>query len=147
MENTSTPQTVNLSNITPGLGDTGQLVTVSATSSNPALIPNPAVTYTNFDSFGNPNTTGSLSYIPVPNASGTATITVTVMDNGGTANGGINTFSQTFTVTVTPVNQQPTLGRDRQSPGDPRVPGPDTAGGSAAAARIRSAHWHQRRPR
>ena len=93
----------------PAFGETGELVTVSARSSNPALIPNPAVTYTNFDNLGNPNTTGSLSYIPVPNASGTATITVTVMNNGGTANGGVNTFSQTFTVTVTPVDQQPTL--------------------------------------
>ena len=37
-------------------------------------------------------------------------ITVTVMDNGGTANGGVNSVSQSFTVTVTPVNQAPTLG-------------------------------------
>ena len=36
-------------------------------------------------------------------------ITVTVTDNGGTANGGLNTVSQTFTVTVLPVNQPPTL--------------------------------------
>src|SRR5262249_9543761 len=42
-------------------------------------------------------------------ASGTATITVTVSDNGGTANGGVNTFTPRFTVTVTPVNQPPTL--------------------------------------
>ena len=45
----------------------------------------------------------------LPNVSGTATITVTVMDNGGVANGGVNTFKQTFTVTVSPVNQPPTL--------------------------------------
>ena len=32
-----------------------------------------------------PNTTGSLSFTPVPNANGTAMITVTVMDNGGVA--------------------------------------------------------------
>ena len=102
-ENTNTPQTINLFNITPGIGDAGQIVTISALSSNPSLIPNPAVTYVNS------NTTGTLSYIPQPNTSGTATITVTVLDNGSTANGGINTFSQTFTVTVTPVNQQPTL--------------------------------------
>ena len=38
-----------------------------------------------------------------------ATITVTVTDNGGTANGGQNTVSQTFMVTVTQVNQPPTL--------------------------------------
>lgn len=45
-----------------------------------------------------------MSYTPVANANGTATITVTVTDDGGTANGGVNTVSQSFTVTVTPVN-------------------------------------------
>ena len=34
-------------------------------------------------------------------------VTVTVVDDGGTANGGIDTFSQTFMVTVTSVNDQP----------------------------------------
>ena len=59
--------------------------------------------------YTSPNTTGSLTYSLLPFASGTATITVTVTDNGGTANGGINTFSRAFNVNVTPVNQAPTL--------------------------------------
>src|SRR5206468_1759949 len=67
------------------------------------LIPNPTVSYTS------PNATGSISYKPVLNASGTAVITVKVMDDGGTANGGIDTITQSFTVTVTAVNQTPTL--------------------------------------
>ena len=50
----------------------------------------------------------STTYV-LPNQSGTATITVTVLDNGGTANSGINTTSQIFTVTVNPVNQPPTI--------------------------------------
>ena len=45
----------------------------------------------------------------VANASGTATITVTVTDDGGVANGGVNTYSRTFTVNVTPVNDATTL--------------------------------------
>ena len=102
-ENPPRRQTVSLTGISAGLGDTGQTMTVSAVSSNPALIPNPRVNYTT------PSTTGTLTYQPVPNASGTATITVTVKDNGGTANGGINTFAQIFTVTVTAVNQPPTI--------------------------------------
>src|SRR5262249_16245663 len=61
LENSNTPQVINLTGITPGLGDTGQLVTVTATSSNPAVVPNPSVTYLNFDSSGNRNTTGTLS--------------------------------------------------------------------------------------
>ena len=64
----------------------------------------PGINYTS------PNTTGSLTFEPTPGTSGTATITVTVLDSGGTANGGVNTFSQSFTVTIVPVNQQPTLG-------------------------------------
>ena len=56
------------------------------------------------------NPTGTLLYIPVAGASGTALITVLVPDNGSTANGGVNSITQTFTVTVNPVNQAPTLG-------------------------------------
>ena len=101
--NPATLQTVNLSGITDGIGDVGQLLTVTAVSSNTGLIPNPTVTYTS------PNTNGYLSYTPAAFASGTANITVTVMDNGGTANGGVNQVSRIFTVTVTPINQAPTL--------------------------------------
>ena len=98
-------QTVNLSGIGPGdgPGELGQVLTVTATSSNTALIPNPTVIYTS------PNATGSLSYTPVGNANGTAIITVTVTDDGGTDNGGVNTFIRTFTVTVNEVNDTPVL--------------------------------------
>ena len=95
--------TVNLSGIAAGLGDNTQTLSVFATSSNPQLVPNPAVTYTN------PSAIGSLTFTPAALVSGVATITVTVMDNGGTANGGVDTITQTFNVTITPVNQQPTF--------------------------------------
>ena len=108
-ENTTTPVVINLSNITPGPGDTTQLVTVTASSQNAGLIANPSVSYSNFNSQGMPNTTGTLSFIPVANASGTATINVTVTDNGPTGGANVNSFSQSFLVTVTPVNQPPTL--------------------------------------
>ena len=53
--------------------------------------------------------TGILTYTPVANANGTATITLTLSDNGGTANGGVDTSSaQTFVITVTAVNDAPT---------------------------------------
>ena len=102
LENSGT-QTLNLAGITAGPGDKGQTVTITASSSNPALIPIPAVTYTS------PSTTGSLTYAPTPFTSGSSVITLTVMDNGGTANGGNNTTIETFTVVVLPVNQPPTL--------------------------------------
>jgi formylglycine-generating enzyme required for sulfatase activity len=92
-------QTVNLSGITSGAPNEGQTLTVTASSSNTGLILTPAVTYTS------PNTTGSITFAPFANAYGQATITVTVND-GSASN---NLVSRTFTVTVNPVNQPPTL--------------------------------------
>jgi hypothetical protein len=91
-----------------GTGDTGQTLTVTATSSNLAVIPNPTVTYTS------PNATGSISFTPVANQSGTVTITVTVTDNGGTACGAVNTISRTFVVDVgTPTPPPPPARRSQ----------------------------------
>ncbi|MBI3851739.1 MAG: tandem-95 repeat protein [Verrucomicrobia bacterium] len=54
--------------------------------------------------------TGNLSYTPADNANGTATITVQLQDDGGTANGGTNgSAAQTFTITVNPVNDVPSF--------------------------------------
>ena len=51
-----------------------------------------------------------LYYTPAANAYGTATITVTAADNGGTANGGADTSAaRTFTITVNPVNDAPSF--------------------------------------
>ena len=86
----SGPQTVNLSGISSGV--VGGLLTlrVTASSSNPALIPNPVVSYSS------PSPTGSLSFAPALGAYGTAIITV-VVDNGLPL---ANIFSRSFTVTV-----------------------------------------------
>jgi len=52
---------------------------------------------------------GNLTYTPAANANGTATVTVSIKDSGGTANGGVDTSTtQTFTITVNPVNDLPT---------------------------------------
>lgn len=99
-------QTVNLFGITAGGGET-QPLRVTATSSNTGLIPDPSVTYTSA------NATGSIRYTPVANQSGTATITVTVEDGGldsDLSTSGDNlTFTRSFLVTVTAVNDAPTL--------------------------------------
>ncbi len=106
-------QTVNLSGITPGpANESSQTVTITATSSNPSVVPNPTVNYTN------PNATGTLAFTPVTNMFGTATVTVVVQDNGGTANGGVNATTNTFTVTINAVNQPPTFHGGRESDGD-----------------------------
>ena len=99
-------QTVGLTGITAGDGES-QVLKVTATSDNPGLIPNPAVAYTSAASGG------SLSFTPVPDASGNATITVTVEDGGLDNNLATPednaTQSRTFEVTVNPVNDAPTL--------------------------------------
>ncbi len=92
-------QTVNLSGITSGATNESQTLTVTASSSNTGLIPNPTVTYTS------PNATGSLAFTPVANANGSTTITVTVND-GAASN---NIVTRTFTVTVNTVNDVPTI--------------------------------------
>ncbi|MGI8857394.1 MAG: choice-of-anchor Q domain-containing protein [Thermomicrobiales bacterium] len=84
------PQTVNLTGIAGAVP-----ITVTATSSNHTLLPDPAVTY------ASPSATGSLAYTPVANQSGSAVVTVTVTDAGS------HTAVRTFTVRV---NSPPTLG-------------------------------------
>ncbi len=66
-------QTVSLTGITAGGGESQELV-VAATSSNPAIIPDPAVSYTS------PQSTGILTYVPTPNTGGNVEITVTVSE-------------------------------------------------------------------
>lgn len=88
-------QTVGLSGIASGpANESAQTLTFSATSSDSSVIPNPSVSYTS-------GTTGSLSFTPTGKA-GSVTITVQLQDNGGTANGGQNTATKSFNVTVQP---------------------------------------------
>jgi hypothetical protein len=53
--------------------------------------------------------TGTLTYAAAANAFGTATLTATLRDDGGTANGGVDSFSRTFTITVNGVNDPPSF--------------------------------------
>lgn len=86
-------QTVDITALRPGpVDESGQTLTLAAVSSNTALISNPT--------FTGEGSTRSLIYKRVGNGSGTATITVTAQDNGGTDFGGANTFSRTFDITV-----------------------------------------------
>jgi hypothetical protein len=96
------PQVINLGGISDS--DTlDQALIVVSISGNTALIPNPTATYTS------PNTTGSISYTPQLNQSGSALITVGVFDDGGSANGGWDLITRQFTVNVTAVNDTPQI--------------------------------------
>ncbi len=72
--------------------ETDQTVSLNVTNTNNALFTTqPAI-----------SSNGTLTFTPNPALSGTATVTVTAQDNGGTANGGVNTSpAQTFTINVT----------------------------------------------
>ncbi len=100
----SGPQTVNLSGISSGSASENQTLTVTATSGNTSLLPNPTVNYTS------PNATGSLTLNPVASATGQSTVNVTV-DDGQSVNRSI-TRSFTFTVnnppTISPIAAQET---------------------------------------
>jgi hypothetical protein len=78
--------------------ESSQTLTFTATNDNTALFSaQPAL-----------DSSGTLTFTPAANANGSATVTVTLKDDGGTANGGVDTSgSQTFTITVTAVNDAP----------------------------------------
>jgi hypothetical protein len=83
--------------ITTGPADeSGQTVTFNVTgNTNPTL----------FSAGPTVSSAGALSYTPAPNAAGTATITLVAQDNGGAE----MSAPQSFTITVTPVNDAPIL--------------------------------------
>ena len=91
--------TVALTGIGTGAGNEAQTLVVTAVSNNPGLVTGLAVTY------ANPAAGGSVTFTPAANASGTATVTVTVND-------GQALVSQSFTVTVTAVNDVPVAAAD-----------------------------------
>ncbi|WP_170837117.1 Ig-like domain-containing protein [Aquimarina amphilecti] len=94
-------QTVNgfVSNIDDGDGNT-QILTFNITNDNNMLFSSqPAI-----------DVTGNLTYTPAANAFGSTTVTVNLSDDGGTANGGVDTSTdQTFMITVTSANDEPTV--------------------------------------
>jgi hypothetical protein len=58
------------------------------------------------------SSTGNLTYTPVPGASGQAHVTLRLKDNGGLANGGVDTSAPvTFLISITYVNQAPSFTR------------------------------------
>ncbi len=94
------PQTIMLSGISPGQPNEDQLLSLLVFSSDPVLIPAPAVDYLS------PSATGTLTFAPAAQASGIATLTVAVVDGGDSLRGGTNRFSRSFQVRVVPI---PTL--------------------------------------
>ena len=88
-------------NISPGPpNESGQTVTFLVSNDDNSLFTvQPSI-----------DASGNLIFTPAPNVNGTADVTVRAHDNGGTANGGVDTsLAQTFTITVNFVNDQPSF--------------------------------------
>ncbi|MBB6733542.1 fibronectin type III domain-containing protein [Cohnella zeiphila] len=99
------PYSVPLTGIDDGNSGARQQLTLTAVSSAPSVVPDPAIDYRSDDRYG------TLTLSPPAGASGEADITVTVQDDGGTAAGGADTVSRTFHVRVfDSLNRPPTIG-------------------------------------
>jgi hypothetical protein len=95
------PQVVGwASGTTPGpASESSQTVRFETSTGNPGLFAaGPSVA-----------ADGTLTFTPAANAYGSATVTVTARDDGGTANGGDDSTSASLTVTVLPVNDPPSF--------------------------------------
>ena len=94
--NTTARQTIALTGISAG-PETNQTTTLTVRSDQPNLFSELRVSQNGADK-------GTLTYRLMDNTvSGTVKITVTVKDNGGTANGGVDTYSRTFALTINPL--------------------------------------------
>ncbi len=80
--------------------ESGQTLSFNVSNNNNAL----------FSTQPTVSSTGVLTYTTTANANGSATVSVSIMDDGGTANGGVDTsIAQMFTITVTAVNDAPSF--------------------------------------
>ena len=61
-------------------------------------------------------TNGTLTFTPALNVSGSAIVTVVVQDDGGTANGGVDLATNTFTITVNSIPYPPTVALTNPAP-------------------------------
>jgi Tol biopolymer transport system component len=99
------PHQLNISGISAGRNES-QLVQITAISSAPELIPHPQVSYSLASG------SGTITFQPNPNASGSTVITVRMTDAGedGVLGNEDDAFlEQTFAITVTAVNDAPVL--------------------------------------
>lgn len=89
---------VSLSNLSPG-SETDQKIQITVSTDRPELITSMEVIHTNGTS------TGNLRITFASGMTGEATVTVTVRDDGGLLNGGVDTTVKSFKVKIAPGNK------------------------------------------
>ena len=111
---TATPgESVTLSAFATGISagpsnESSQTTTFTVTTNNNSL----------FATLPSLTEDGTLTYALAPDAAGSATVTLLLQDNGGTANGGVASTSKSFTITASSETETPRLElRDGNSPG------------------------------
>ncbi|MDP2059170.1 MAG: hypothetical protein Q8J97_05475, partial [Flavobacteriaceae bacterium] len=88
---------------TTAVDEATQFLTFTVSASNPSMFSmQPALSFVSEEA-------ARLTFQVADNAFGDATITVTLRDDGGTANKGVDSLTRTFTITATPVNDAPTF--------------------------------------
>ncbi|HIB95395.1 MAG TPA: hypothetical protein EYO70_02445, partial [Candidatus Marinimicrobia bacterium] len=95
--------TVNLSGIADGDYHSSQTISLTASSADASKIPDPTVTYTSAEA------TASITFTPATNANGNVILSVQLSDNGGTDNGGLDTRIANINVSITAVNDPPSI--------------------------------------
>ena len=111
-----TQQVIRLSGISAG-EDQGQTTSLSVSADNAAL-------FKSLTASGN-----KIAYTLAEGTGGTATVTVTIKDDGGTANGGSDQMSRSFTLTVNPLPVI-TITADSTNPVSKGIPTRLTASGA-----------------
>jgi len=96
---------ITITGVTKGLNENSQQLTWVASSSNTDIISLPATPI----SFVQTATTAILTYDVQSSRAGTVTISITVVDNGSGVAPNVNTYTQSFTITVSETNDAPTL--------------------------------------
>ncbi len=95
IENDGLERTVALLGITEGpANESDQILSFEVSSDNSSLFSDMAIDYFEGDD------AGVLKYTPVIGEDGVANVTVRISDNGGTINGGVDYFEQTFKIYV-----------------------------------------------
>lgn len=96
------PQTITgwATQISAGPNETGQVLTFKLTPDQPLLFLTPPAI--------DPSS-GTLTFTPALNANGMTTVDTILQDDGGTANGGKDSFETTFIITIAPVNDPPVV--------------------------------------